>query len=204
MHARIQSQEVKRRLLHLVPGLFFYVFYFCPQADPLEKWSLWVVTGTCGAGAVGSLHFARFFRRPEEHGWPVSVLSYLAVVLLLVWLFPDRTEIAGTVVSIIAFGDGLATLVGMLLVGPRLPWNPEKSWAGSGAFVAGSLLFGVFAFWLQSQPPVSVGASFACVAPAVLLGAIAESLPSRINDNLRVGVVAATAILAAQAALGIA
>lgn len=202
IRGRIQSQELRRRLLHVVPGLFFYIFHFCPQADPIESRSLWLVTGTCVAGAIGSLSFARAFRRPGEHGWAMSVLSYLAIVPLLLWLFPDRTEIAGAVVSIIAFGDGLATLAGTLAGGARLPWNSSKSWAGSAAFVFGSLPFAVIAFWLQSQPAITVGRAFACVAPAVVLGAIAESLPMHLNDNLRVGVVTASAIVLIQGLVG--
>ncbi len=158
-----------------------------------------MVTALCAAGAVGALIFARSFRRRGERGWAISVLSYLSIAPSLLWLFPDRSEIASGVVCIIAYGDGPATLVGMLVGGPRLPWNAAKTWAGSTAFVAGSLPFAVFAFWLQSRPAIPLAASFICVAPAVLLGAIAESLPMRINDNIRVSLVASAALIVMQA-----
>jgi dolichol kinase len=192
----MRPQEWNRRLLHVAPGVFPYLYHFFPQADPLQSWSLWVVTGTCAAGAAGALGFARWFRRRGEHDWAVSVLSYVLIVLLLVWLFPDRTEIACGVVCIIAFGDGFASLVGILVGGPRLPWNAAKSWAGSAAFVAGSLPLSALAFWLQSDPAITPANALACVAPAVGLGVVVESLPLPINDNICVGLIAGTALIA--------
>lgn len=196
LHAPLRPQELNRRLLHALPGFFPYLFYFFPQADPLEAWSLWVVTATCAAGAIGSLMMRRAFRRTGEQGWAVSVLSFTTIVPVLVWLFPGKSEIACAVVSIIAFGDGFATLAGMLFGSRSLPWNAAKSMIGSAAFVAGSLPLAVFSFWLQARPAVPLTVAFACVAPAVLLAAIGESLPSRINDNIRIGVIASATIVA--------
>lgn len=195
IHAHLRSEELKRRLLHVSPGLFPYVFYFCPQEDPLERWSLWVVTAACAVGAIGALSLERAFRREGERSWAVSVLSYLTIVPILLWWFPEKSEIASGVVSIIAFGDSAATFIGLLIGGKRLPWNPAKSWAGSTAFVAGALPFAVLAFWIQVHPPVTLATALGCVAPAVLLAAIAESLRTRINDNIRVGVTAALTLI---------
>ncbi|MBI3865105.1 MAG: hypothetical protein HY290_24795 [Planctomycetia bacterium] len=192
---QIRPEELKRRLVHGLPGVFPYVFYFCPQSDPLETWSLWVVTATCAAGAIICLALRPAFRRDGERSWATSVLSFTGIVPVLLWLFPGKSEIACAVVSIIAFGDSSATFAGLLFGERPLPWNPAKSWIGSAAFVAGALPFSVFAFWLQTRPAISPAAAFTCVAPAVVLSAIAESLPVKINDNIRVGIVAAVAII---------
>ena len=40
-----------------------------------------------------------------------------------------------------------------------------------------------------------------CAGAAVILAAIAESLPSRINDNIRVGAAAAVGVISMQAVL---
>src|SRR5579872_1967497 len=190
IHSRLRSEELRRRLLHMSPGVFPYILYFVPQKDPIEATALWIVCGLCTAGAIGALSLGRIFRREGEHGWTISVLSYLAIAPLLLYLFPDKSEIAGSVVSIIAFGDSAATTVGLLNGGRRLPWNPVKSWAGSAAFVAGALPFAVFSFWIQARPSIPLATALECVAPAVFLAAIAESLCSRVNDNLRIGLTA--------------
>ena len=193
---RLSHEELRRRILHISPGLFPFFFHFVPQQDPLEAWSLWVVTLFCIAAAIGALSYARAFRRQAHDDWTTSVVSYVLIAPVLLWLFPGRSEIAAATIPIIAFGDGCATLTGMLAGRSQLPWNPEKSWAGSAAFVCGAAPFAVFAFWLQAHPAISLAMAFNCVAPAVVLAAITESLPSRSNDNLRIGVVAALTILA--------
>ena len=197
--ARIESQirpaEIKRRLLHASPGVFPYIFYFCPQSDPLETWSLWVVTATCVVAAIAALMMSRVFLREGERGWATSVLSFVGIVPLLLWLFPGKSEIVCGVVSIIAFGDSIATFTGLMCRGRALPWNPAKSWIGSAAFIVGSLPLAVLAFWLQTRPSISLGIAMACILPAVVLAAIAESLPSRINDNIRIGIVSAVTII---------
>lgn len=197
--ARIETQirpaEFKRRLLHASPGVFPYIFYFCPQSDPLETWSLWVVTLTCAVAALAALMKSRVFVRDGERGWATSVLSFVGIVPVLLWLFPGKSEIACGVVSIIAFGDGFATFAGLMCRGKALPWNSAKSWIGSTAFIIGSLPLAVLAFWLQTRPSISLGIAMACILPAVVLAAIAESLPSRINDNIRIGIVSAVTIV---------
>jgi phytol kinase len=192
---QIQPAEIKRRLLHASPGVFPYIFYFCPQSDPLETWSLWVVTSTCVVAAIAALMMSRVFVREGERGWAISVLSFVGIVPVLLWPFPEKSEIACGVVSIIAFGDGIATFAGLMCRGRTLPWNPAKSWIGSAAFIAGSLPLAVLVFWLQTRPSISLGIAIACILPAVILAAIAESLPSRINDNIRIGIVSSVTII---------
>jgi hypothetical protein len=46
-------------------------------------------------------------------------------------VFPRRLEVAAAVWGILAFGDGMASIVGMTLGRRKLPWNPRKSWAGT-------------------------------------------------------------------------
>jgi dolichol kinase len=94
---------------------------------------------------------------------------------------------------IIAFGDGSATLAGMLLRGRRLPWNRDKSWVGLAAFLLCAVPLATLVYWAEARPGVALAC--ACVAPAVLTAALAESLPGRFNDNIRVGVTAGLTLL---------
>ena len=58
-------------------------------------------------------------------------------MLLLLLCFPRRPDIVAAAWGILAIGDGLATLAGRALGGPRWPWNPDKTVSGSVAFAAG-------------------------------------------------------------------
>ncbi len=91
----------------------------------------------------------------------------------------------------LAVGDGMASLVGQGLGGPRLPWNASKGWAGFLAFVFfGTLAAAVLSAWTARLPldPFAWHAGRTLgVAFVVTLGcALVESLPSTMDDNLTV------------------
>jgi dolichol kinase len=106
---------------------------------------------------------------------------------------------------VLAFGDGSAYLGGKLLGGPRLPWNPDKSVAGSLSFVLIAAPMASLAYWNEARNPdgssVPLLLAVLCGTAAAIVGSIAESWPTRITDNLRVGVAAAVSVVAAHFAL---
>jgi uncharacterized protein (TIGR00297 family) len=75
--------------------------------------------------------------RPEERASRFSrgVVLYPAVLLLTFVVFSSRLELAAGIWALLAVGDGMAALAGLALGGPRLPWNPKKTWSGFVAFV---------------------------------------------------------------------
>ncbi len=119
-------------------------------------------------------------------GGAAGIVLYPLAVLLLVLLFWRRLEVAAAAWGILAFGDGMASVVGMTLGRRKLPWNPKKSWAGSGAYV----LFGTVAAagLLVWTAPGRYTWAFAVAvgAAAALFAAALESLPQGLDDNLGV------------------
>ncbi len=129
--------------------------------------------------------------RPDDlrRGVPAGILFYPLSVLLLVLIFRNRLDIAAAAWAILAVGDGVATIAGRGLASPRLPWNPDKSVAGSVSFVlagggAGTLL----CWWTQPALTSPAPAAFVIGAPlcAAVAAALVESLPGRLDDNLSV------------------
>jgi uncharacterized protein (TIGR00297 family) len=156
----------------------------------------------------------RLYRPVDQaRGFPLGILLYPISVLFLVLAFPSRLDIAAAAWGILALGDGAATLVGQavatnaehaelaernssadsagsaLIVRRRLPWNPEKTVAGTVAFIVcgGTAAVGL-ALWTRAnvtpEPPIA----FAVVAPlvAALAAALVESIPVRLDDNVSV------------------
>lgn len=132
-------------------------------------------------------------RRPEERGafWgPTWYALSVALLLVMFWRLPDLAA-AGWL--LLAVGDGAATIVGRRWGKRRLPWNREKSWAGSlaywfmGSAAAFSMLWPPAAVPLAARPEetVRVVAFFAIGAVALALAAaVVESLPLPVDDNL--------------------
>ncbi len=199
--SRLTAQEWRRRLIHMSPGLLPGLLLAIPHPHPLAWYSQVVIAAVILGMSFFALHHAQLFERPHETGWAMSVVSFAVITLALFLGLPSRPEIALAVTVIIAFGDGAATLGGLLFQGPRLPWNSAKSWAGLSAFLLISVPAAALVYWGEARPGVSWGMSFACVAPGALAAAVAESLPLRLNDNVRVGVTSSLAIIATQLAL---
>lgn len=167
-------------------------------ADPRTKTS-------CGATVViGTLLFIAAFnvlvlprlesgrriRRPGESVFG-GILLYPLTLALCFAVYPAFAAMAAW--AAMAGGDAAASCAGRIFPRPRLPWNPNKSWAGLLAFVLCALPCCLLALWwcpcplfltrmLNPETPfvwtLAVLAAFA--------GAILESLPRPFDDNVRV------------------
>lgn len=198
---RLGMQEIRRRLWHMAPGLLPFVFSNIPHTDPVDRvWRTIFILCTTGVTIIG-LRMRHTYRRRIDESCVGSALGIALTVLPFLVCLPAQPEIGFSVLTIIAFGDGTATLAGMLGGRSKLPWNPEKTWVGSLSFVAAGTLLTSLCYWDVAAPAVPYHVALACAAFATWLSAITESLPSRINDNFRVGVTAGLALAAAHGAL---
>lgn len=192
---RLTATEWKRRLLHILPGLLPLVLWFKFHRDPLS-WDCraWLGLVVIGIGVATAIQYRRIARRGESSN-PACILGYTIPVFALLMTVPAHAEIGLTVLAILAVGDGFATLGGLLLPGPVLPWNTQKSWAGLLCFNVFAMPWAALIYWGEAKPVVPFSAAFAIAAVAVATASIAESIDSKIDDNVRVGVVASLSVL---------
>ena len=202
--------EHARQWVHIGSGAFALL---------LRVISSWQATALAAVALVFNLALlprigGRRLYRPADlaRGFPLGILLYPLSVLLLTLAFPSRLDIVAAAWGILACGDGAATLVGRAspsnaefaehaensssrlsaisaFIRGRLPWNPEKTVAGTVAFVVFGALAGVaLAWWVRPavapQPPLL----FTIAAPiaAALVAALVESIPVRLDDNISV------------------
>ena len=202
LSTRIDNTELRRRLWHMSPGALSFFLWAFPHRDPISPTLRWIMTGIIAMLAARIfLGFKQIQRRNEADNQATwAVLGYAASVLMCLLVFPGQAEIALGVLGILAFGDGSATLGGLILRGPTLPWNADKSWSGFFSFIVVGTLMGALMYWGESHnleartPGVTWDIALKCVFLATVAAAIAESLPSRINDNIRVGIVSAVTL----------
>jgi dolichol kinase len=196
-----------RKLFHMSPGVLPLILPAIPHPDPLDAASLVIPVTITAILTIAFLAFFPIVRHPGETNLLSKTLSYPAIVLLALLLFPGAAELTSVVVVVLALGDGSAYFGGKLLGGERLPWNSEKTWAGTMTFVfvAAPLASLAYSFeathWGRDSQNVPLSTSVLCGATAAVAGAVAESLPTQINDNLRVGVAALAAAAAVHFAL---
>ena len=191
--SRLTPHELRRRFWHIAPGLLPLALWFVPHRDPLSP-ALQMILALVVAG-FGLNAFIRYRKiaRAEDRQKLASVLGYTGGIFVPLLLFPGDVELALAFLTLIAFGDGFATLGGLLLGGARLPWNAEKSWSGLACFLLAGVPMTTVVYWgetafnPESQPEyVPFGTALLVAGSGVLASAIAESLPSRLNDNVRI------------------
>src|SRR5688500_2495685 len=102
-----EPNEALRKSLHIAGGLFAITLRWLP-------W--WPAAGTALLAVLGNwlmLHtivgsgVAR-----HERGWDAGILLYPLAVLLLILIFRENLAIAAIAWTILAFGDGFATIAG--------------------------------------------------------------------------------------------
>jgi len=197
--ARAGHSETARQAVHMAMGGFAL----------LLRWIVWWQAVALAAGAlvfnIAVLpRIAPRLYRPGDHARSVhGIVFYPMAVLLLLVMFPRRPDIAAAGWGILAIGDGIATLAGRAIGGPRWPWNRDKTVAGSIAFAAGGAAAGVLlAWWCRPATVPPPAMAFTILAPlaAAVAAALVETIPVRLDDNLSValssaGVMAVAALV---------
>ena len=174
-----------RRLVH-------FAFGFCALLVPaLGRGGSIAIAGTAclyNIFLAPAFGWDRAYRRKGESRL-AGVGTYPVAVLLLLVLAPLHAAMAAW--GVLAAADPAAAIVGTRWPRPRLPWNSRKSVSGSlAAFVVGAI--SAVLLLLHAGTPSPVGA--AVVAGAA--GAVAESLPWPMDDNIPVAAAAAVALAA--------
>lgn len=188
----LTAGELKRKLLHIAVGGFAFLLrdLTWPQAAAMA-----LVAFVFNAMLLPRLGGRRLWREAEHGaGYPLGILLYPLAVLGLVLLFRHDLWMAAAIWGVLALGDGMASILGQAVRGPRLPWNPRKGWAGFSAFVVfGTIGAGVLTAWTL-RLPLGAWASpsiLALVAALALACALVESMPTALDDNLTIPIAGA-------------
>lgn len=206
LRERLDPVEFRRRLWHILPGFLPFLLWPVPAfllPPPVRLGILLVVTFI--VGVVMFVRYSRIRRQGEPATDRLSILAYSGSVFATLLLFPLHTELSLTVLAVLAFGDGSATIGGLLFGGRTLPWNTKKTVAGTASFIVCGTIMGSIIYWGEANGrqlpalafPVSYMNSLMCAFVTTLTAAIAESLPLRTNDNLNVGVAGLIGVVAA-------
>jgi len=175
----LTRSEVARKIVHVGFGLGAVLLRWLTTTQAAAVAALAILFNLFVLPRVGGKTIAR-----TERGYDTGIVLYPVAVLLLIVIFHRRPEIAAAVWILLAFGDGMATVGGRSIPSPRLPWNRDKSVAGSLCFLMAAVPAYLIAVFVGREAwAVSISAA---IVIATLVCAIVESLPTRIDDNLTV------------------
>jgi uncharacterized protein (TIGR00297 family) len=185
---KVARGELLRKIVHMAVGLIALSLRFL---TPLQAAAMALAALLFNLYLLPRLGGKRLWREGEAaSGRSLGIVFYPLAVLLLILVFARRLEVAAAVWGILAFGDGMASLIGMTLGGAKLPWNPDKSWSGSLAYVVFGTAGAVsLLMWTAPGRYAALFALTVCFVTATV-SALIESLPLGLDDNLRVPLVA--------------
>ena len=183
--------EIARQIVHVSMGSFAL----------LLRWITWPQALALAGGAllfnlfVLPLVASSLYRPGDRARHLHGIVYYPLSVLILLLLFPRRLDIVAAAWGILAAGDGIATLAGRAIGGVRWPWNPDKTVAGTIAFMAAGGAAGVFlALWCRPAATVPVTFALLAVPIAAVVAGFVETIPIKLDDNLSVSLSAAGAL----------
>lgn len=188
--------DTRRKIVHLLPGSIPFIMWFVYHEDPLPMWNLAVVAGVVGLLTAVSIWYPRDVRRGRGENWTRTCVTYAVPPTVMLCLFSAQAEFAAVVLTVLAFGDTAAATAGRAWGKKRLPWNSEKTFVGLVSFVVVASVMASLAYWGEAKNPhVPVSVAMICGTSAAVLGGLAESLGSRIDDNLRISMAAAVGVV---------
>lgn len=180
------KSEYKRKAVHIGCSAFAVLLRLLNfwQAGLLALGALafnWLILPKVGGKGL--------YRQDDvARGYPIGILLYPLSVLILILLFHRQLYIVAAAWGIMAWGDGFASIFGKRYGRRKLPWNQDRSYAGSTAFfIFGGAAAIFFTWWTWNQPSQPFfWYVIAVPLMATFVAAVVETIPSGINDNLTV------------------
>ena len=179
------SLETKRQGIHIILFVLAFLLKY------LARWQM--------AGLLLLLLFFTVFLVPRlklrahlyrqvENYYSSGAVLYFLVLIVLVLIFP--LPVVAAAWAILALGDGTATLVGKNFKVKELPWNRNKSYAGTAAFLFfGTIGCMILLNWML--PDLNFPFLLSLSLKTTVVAALVESLPWKINDNISVPIASA-------------
>ena len=132
-----------------------------------------------------------FREADERRGFSVGKIGYAASLFILILTFRHCLHVAAGAWAMLALGDGVSTLIGGAYGRKRIPWNRQKTWVGSFALFAASMVGAVpIVLWVahgRVGADVSLMASVRACFWAALAAMIVETIPGRyFEDNVTI------------------
>ncbi|MEW6402259.1 MAG: phosphatidate cytidylyltransferase [Chloroflexota bacterium] len=189
--------KLSRKIIHIGMGPLFVLcwLFFSDQANgrwlaALVPLVITIQFALVGLGVIKDPSAVQAMSRTGDRREILRGPLFYGIAFVALTLLYWKDSLVGIpALMVMCGGDGIADIVGRRVNSPKLPWSPEKSWAGLvsvflGGWLLTLLVFAVYV-WIGafSGPMTRFLLPTAIVA---LVGTLVESLPFKDIDNLTV------------------
>ena len=191
------SSHLSRKIIHMGTGPFFVLTWLLFTDAPISRYlaalvpfAITVQFFLVGSGVIKDEAAVRAMSRSGDRREILrGPLFYGLIFVLLTIVYWKDTPIGIIALMLMCGGDGLADIFGRRLGKIRLPWNRDKSWAGSAGMLIGGWVFAILilAIYISVDvftPPLS--AYLPEITLIAVAGTLVESLPLKDIDNITV------------------
>ncbi len=204
-HRGLLEQRLSRKIIHIGTGPLFVLCWNLFSAEVQARYLAALVplaiTGQFVLVGLGIIRDEAAVKAMTRTGEAREILRgplYYGIVFVVCTVaFWRHSSVGILALMLMCGGDGLADIVGRRWGTAKLPFNANKSWAGSAAMLAGSFVFG-FAFLAlfnalgHFNPALNLVNTAAAVGLISLAATVVEMLPVGEIDNLTI---TATAVI---------
>jgi phytol kinase len=199
----ILEQKLSRKIIHIGTGPLFVLCWLLFSNEPFAPYGAalvpFLVTVQFAAIGLGWIQDPPTVQALTRTGNPREILAgplhYGLGFVICTIVFWRDSPIGILALMLLCGGDGLADIVGRRWGIHKLPFNPDKSWAGSAAMALGGMSLGLIFLTLFSslgyfEPPLAFLPTLGWIVVIGLAATIVEALPLRDLDNLAILAVA--------------
>jgi phytol kinase len=193
------ESRLSRKLIHILTGpLFVLCWLLFPTPDAwYYRWLAALVPllftvqfALIGLGVVKDEASVKAMSRNGDRREILrGPLFYGIIFVIMTLVFWKESPIGMIAVMLMCGGDGLADIMGRGMKSPKLPWNKDKSWAGSLGMLLGGWVLTAFILFIFILKGVFAGPFAGYLLPITLIAVVAtlvESLPLKDVDNISV------------------
>jgi phytol kinase len=193
------ESRLSRKLIHILTGpLFVLCWLLFPSPDLwYYRWLAALVPllftvqfALIGLGIVKDEASVKAMSRNGDRREILRGPLYYGIIFVVMTLvFWKDSPIGMIAVMLMCGGDGLADIMGRGLRSPKLPWNRDKSVAGSLGMLLGGWMLTAFIIFIFVLKGIFAGSFTGYLLPITYLAVLAtlvESLPIKDFDNITV------------------
>lgn len=165
--------ENPRKIVHIIFGLPIFLLLI------LNWWQASLIALL--AFIHNLLVFPLYAKSLFRGRWDRGIILYPLSILIVIVLFRQQIYLAASAWALLSFSDGFASLAGKRS-SKKLPWNEQKTYAGTTAFAISGVIFAPFFYWLIKGSLTSK--ELFIILFAVILTAFFESFKTGVDDNI--------------------
>ena len=191
------GSRLSRKIIHIGTGP---IFVLCWLMFPDVWYSRWLaalvpllITAQFALVGLGVMKDEAAVQAMSRTGDRREILRgplfYGIVFVAMTLVYWKDSPIGMVPLMLMCGGDGLAEIMGRGLKSPKLPWNKDKSWAGSLGMFIGGWALAAFILGMFVLAGIFLGPFAGYLVPITLIalaGMAVESLPLRDVDNITV------------------